>query len=121
MRCGASRIEMRALPELEHEQTPQPVRMVGAPFDVIREQALDGAGPELAATPCTRVEQRVSGEVAQLRPEPVGKRHAESGLAPLGDLLRQVRREGTAQGLLAPAALRLQLGWQRDAELEHLP
>ena len=121
--CGAAaqRVEVRPLPQLEHEQAPEPVRVVGAAVDVVLEQALHRARPQLPAAARAGVEQHVAGELPQPVAEPVRERHAEAGLAALGHLLGKVVGERSPQRLLAAPAFRLQLAGQRHAELEHLP
>ena len=89
-----ARVDVRPLPELEHEQAPEPVAVVGAAGDVVGEQPLHGRRPELAARPCPLAEQQVAGERAQLAAEPARDRHAEAGLPAPGDLGRERVGEG---------------------------
>src|SRR5207249_1918721 len=43
------RLDVRPLPQLERDETPEPVPVVGAAVGVLSEQALDGRALQLAA------------------------------------------------------------------------
>ena len=58
--------------------------------------------------------------VAELGPEPAPERDAEPGLAPAGDLGRQLRGERPPERDLSLAAVRLQRIRQREAESDDL-
>src|SRR5207247_3428195 len=104
-------------PQLEHQQTPEPVRVVGAALGVLTEQAFDGARAQLSSA-SGLVEQEVACELTELAAKPAGDRDAEAGLPPSGDLRWQVAREGSPKRFLtSPASQRLGEG---DPELEHL-
>ena len=60
---------MRAEPELEHEQAPDPLRSIEAAV-VLVEQRLDGLWAKEPAGTSRRVEEDVPGERAQLASKP---------------------------------------------------
>ena len=82
----ARRLDPRPLPELEHDQAPQAVAVVGPAGDVLVEQPLHRLrrGTGRAAVAVGREE--ISGEVAQLSAEPGRQRHAEALLPTLRPL-----------------------------------
>ena len=46
---GQWTVEVSPVPQLEHQQLPQPQRMVAAPRQVLRDEAVDEPRPEVAA------------------------------------------------------------------------
>ena len=118
---GRLRVEPRALPELEHEQAPEPVAVVALPAHVLGEQALDRGGPELSARPRAGAEEDVSGELSQRPAEPCAERDPEARLPARGELRRErgARTPGAARPCRRGPESRSESG-KRDAELEHL-
>ena len=57
-------VEPGALPELEHEQAPEAVTVVALAARVLVEHALDDVRPQLLARSGSRIQERVSGELA---------------------------------------------------------
>jgi len=67
---------VRALPELEHDERPEPVAVVGAARGVFGEQPFDRRPFEPAAVG----REHVRRELPQLAAEPARERHAEACL-----------------------------------------
>src|SRR5207248_3167069 len=100
----SGRVDVRSLPQLEHQQAPEPVPVIGPALDVLAEQPFDRFGTELPAGQGPGVEQHVVREAPQLTAEPARERDAEAGLAPAGDLGRELYGECPSERLLAASA-----------------
>ncbi len=115
---AGSHVDVRALPELEHRQRPQPVAVVGAARRVLGEETLDRLGPEPSACARPVVEEQLARERLQIAAKPLRERKAEAALAAGRDLRRELRREGAPQRDLRASALLLQSVRQREPELD---
>src|SRR3954454_24969620 len=107
---------MLAHPELEHQQAPEPVSVVGVATAMLVEEARDG----VRAEPLAVRRERVACKVVQVVAKPASERHAESGLAARGHSRRQFVRERTAPRDLAFAPARLETTGKREAERDDL-
>ena len=122
-RCGASPVDVRSLPELEHEQAPEAVAVVGSAGRRGRRAGVRRrVGRSWPRRARAIVEQDVAREVSQLAAEPAPRaaRRSPSCRAPTprcGRSAANARRRASFPR--RPFAFR-RVG-QRDAELEHVP
>src|SRR6185437_15912792 len=98
-------VDVRALPELEHRQRPQPVAVVRPARCMLGQETLHRLGPEPAAAPRALVEQQLPAQRPQIAAEPLRERKAEAALAPGRDLRRELRGERAPESDLPGASL----------------
>src|SRR5436190_20862630 len=115
---GGRRVDVGALPELEHHECPEPMTVVGGVAVVLVEQALHSVCAEPATRGCPIAEEELASQGAQLLSEPRGQRPAEAGLPALGDDRREIFCERATKRDLAEAASSFQMVRQREPELD---
>src|SRR6478752_3663097 len=64
-------VQKVAMPEFQHEQPPDTVRLVSAPAEVLVQDALYSAGPEVSALQRFRIQQYRQNHFLQFLPHPV--------------------------------------------------
>jgi len=107
-----------ALPELEHQEAPESVRVVPPPGNVLVQEPGDGSRPEQPPCAGRLAEQDVACERAQVLAKPARDRDAEPGLAARRDERRERILERAAERDLAASTIDLLPVWERNAELE---
>src|SRR5438445_8580901 len=85
----AGRVDEHPVPELQHQETPEPEMVERAPFGVLIDQATDHLWAEVAAPSGVLTQEHVVRHVLQLVAEPVVDRYAEAHLLAARDPRRE--------------------------------
>ena len=108
------RVDVLLMPPLEHDELPQPQRVVALAGQVLVDELADEGRLEVAALEAGGRQQRVGEQFAQVAAEPGAERHAEPLLAAdRADRAGQQRGRDFFQDVLAPAVLDLHRRRQR--------
>src|SRR3954469_8977315 len=81
-----ARIDILAMPQLEHEQLPQPQCVVPPACQMFMDEPVDETRLEVAPLARPRRAQNIGKHVGQSTTEPDAKRDTESLLLPIDDL-----------------------------------
>src|SRR6185436_5741292 len=98
-----ARIEILTMPEFEHDERPQPERMVTSSGHVLADEPFDEPRLEVAALPRPRRQQHIGEEFPQIPTEPRTDRYGEALLAAVEDLGWQQTGRRLLQNVFAPA------------------
>src|SRR3954470_14654150 len=89
-------VQVLTLPQLEHQQLPEPQGVIPSAGEVLVHQPINEGGLEIAALAGSRGLEYVRKDVSQAAPEPDAKRDPK----PLLPAVRDPRRQQRADGLL---------------------
>src|SRR5436309_8537424 len=113
-------VDEHPVPDLEHEEAPQLLVVIGATGGMVVDVAADDVRAEVATLTSARVEKHVAGQRAKVLAKPVIDRRAESHLGPAQDRRWQHAIHGALEQIFRRQPAQLQRRRQPRGELHDL-
>ena len=113
-------VDELTVPQLQHEQRPQPLGVIRAAGGVLVQHRGDRFGAEHAAVAADRVQQHVAGVAAKVPAQPLRHRGLEAALRGVQNLVGQPSAHRPAQRYLLLPPRDFQPLWKRRGELHQL-